>query len=46
MTIAVDTNILIRAAARDDLQQARTAANLLRNEESIVIPIVALCEFV
>jgi predicted nucleic-acid-binding protein len=46
MTVAVDTNVLIRAAVRDDLQQARAAAKILRNEESIVIPIVALCEFV
>jgi predicted nucleic-acid-binding protein len=46
MTVAVDANILVRAAARDDLQQARAAANILRKEESIVIPIVALCEFV
>jgi predicted nucleic-acid-binding protein len=46
MRIAVDTNILVRAAVRDDAQQARAAANILRNEESIVIPIIALCEFV
>jgi len=46
MRISVDTNILVRAAARDNLQQARAAANVLRNEESIVVPIVALCEFV
>jgi predicted nucleic-acid-binding protein len=44
--IAVDTNILVRAAARDDVQQARIAAHVLRNEESIVIPTAALCEFV
>ncbi len=46
MTIAVDTNILVRAAVRDDVHQAKVAANILRNEESIVIPIIALCEFV
>jgi predicted nucleic-acid-binding protein len=46
MTIAVDTNILVRAAVRDNPQQAEAAAGVLRNKESIVIPIVALCEFV
>jgi predicted nucleic-acid-binding protein len=46
MTIAVDTNVLVRAAVRDNPQQAKAAADVLRNEESIVIPIVALCEFV
>lgn len=46
MTIAVDTNILVRAAARDDAEQARAAARLLRNGEKIAIPVVALCEFV
>lgn len=46
MTIAVDTNILVRAAVRDNPQQAKAAIDVLRNEESVVIPIVALCEFV
>ncbi|MGA3034319.1 MAG: type II toxin-antitoxin system VapC family toxin [Terracidiphilus sp.] len=45
MTITVDTNILVRAAVRDDAQQARAAAHLLRSEEKIAIPLVALCEF-
>ena len=44
--VAVDTNILLRAAARDDLRQARSAAHLLRSADQIVIPLVALCEFV
>jgi predicted nucleic-acid-binding protein len=46
MTIAVDTNILVRAAVRDNPQQAKAAADVLRTEESVVIPVVALCEFV
>ncbi len=46
MTIAVDTNILVRAAVRDNPLQAKAAAYILRNEKSIAIPIVALCEFV
>ncbi|MFP5207635.1 MAG: type II toxin-antitoxin system VapC family toxin [Acidobacteriota bacterium] len=46
MKVAVDTNVLLRAAARDDLRQARSAAHLLRSADQIVIPLVALCEFV
>lgn len=44
--VAVDANVLLRAAARDDLRQARSAAHLLRSADQIVIPLVALCEFV
>jgi predicted nucleic-acid-binding protein len=46
MTIAIDTNVLVRAAARDDADQTGRAARLLRNEESIAVPVHALCEFV
>jgi len=46
MTVAIDTNILVRAAVRDNLLQAKAAADILQNEEIIAIPVVALCEFV
>ena len=46
MTVAIDTNILVRAAAGDDIRQSKAAAYVLRNEEKIVVPIVVLCEFV
>ena len=46
MKVSVDTNILVRAAARDNAQQATLAANILRNEEAIVVPVISLCEFV
>jgi predicted nucleic-acid-binding protein len=44
--VTADTNILVRAAARDNLQQARSAANLLRMADLVAIPVTALCEFV
>ncbi len=46
MKVSVDTNILVRAAARDNAQQATLAANILRSEEAIVVPVISLCEFV
>ena len=46
MKIAVDTNVLVRAAVRDDKRQADIAAKLLRNSELIAVAIPCLCEFV
>lgn len=43
--VAVDTNILLRAAVRDEPRQAQSAAHLLRSADRIAIPLVALCEF-
>ncbi len=43
--VAVDTNILLRAAVRDQQRQAESAAHLLRSADQIAIPLVALCEF-
>jgi predicted nucleic-acid-binding protein len=43
--VAVDTNVLLRAAVRDEPRQAQSAAHLLRSADSIAIPLVALCEF-
>jgi len=45
MKIGVDTNLLLRAAVRDDPQQAITAAGVLRIAELVAVPIAALCEF-
>ena len=46
MKVTVDTNILIRAAMRDDIQQAAAASQLLKDAEIIAIPLPCLCEFV
>lgn len=46
MKITVDTNVLVRAAVRDDQSQARTAAKLLTNAEVIAVTVPVLCEFV
>jgi predicted nucleic-acid-binding protein len=44
MKIAADTNVLLRAAVRDDPQQAASAARLLRTAELVAVPVAALCE--
>ncbi len=46
MKVAVDTNVLLRAAVRDDKAQAEIAAKLLRNSELIAVALPALCELV
>lgn len=46
MKIIVDTNVLVRAAVRDDERQARTAAKLLKEAELIAVSLPCLCEFV
>lgn len=46
MKVTVDTNILVRAAVRDDERQGDAAAALLRDAELIAVPLPCLCEFV
>src|ERR1700736_5010336 len=46
MKITVDTNVLIRAVVRDDKGQARAAAKLLKDAETIAVSLPSLCEFV
>lgn len=46
MKITADTNILVRAAVRDDRKQADVATRLLRGAEIIAVPLPCLCEFV
>src|SRR6202051_574168 len=44
--IAVDTNVLVRAAVRDDVEQADTATKLMAGAKSVSIALPSLCEFV
>ena len=44
--ITADTNVLVRAAVRDDPRQARVAARVLASAEIIAVPLPVLCEFV
>jgi predicted nucleic-acid-binding protein len=44
--ITADTNVLVRAAVRDDPRQARVAADMLAQAEIIAVPLPVLCEFV
>jgi predicted nucleic-acid-binding protein len=46
MKVIVDTNILVRAAVRDDDNQAQAAATLLQEAEVIAVSLPCLCEFV
>ena len=44
--ITADTNVLVRAAVRDEPRQARIAANTLARAEIVAVPLPVLCEFV
>jgi predicted nucleic-acid-binding protein len=44
--VAVDTNVLVRAVVRDDPEQSRAAAEVLRQAELIAVALPSLCEFV
>lgn len=46
MKITADTNVLVRAAVQDDTHQARRAAKLLQEADSVAVPVPVLCEFV
>jgi len=46
LRITADTNILVRVAINDDLEQARQARILLQDAETVVLTLPALCEFV
>jgi predicted nucleic-acid-binding protein len=46
MKITVDTNVLIRAAVRDDVHQAREAAKVMQEADLVAVPVAVLCEFV
>lgn len=46
MRVAVDTNVLVRAAVADDRAQAEIAARVLTEAELIAVPVPCLCEFV
>jgi len=46
MKIAVDTNVLVRAAVQDDKLQARKAEKALQDASLVAVPLPVLCEFV
>ena len=46
MKVVVDTNVLVRAAVRDDAAQARVAAKVLTDAEVVAVATPCLCEFV
>lgn len=46
MKVAVDTNVLVRAAVRDDPEQAEAAMRSMARAEIVAIAVSCLCEFV
>ena len=46
MSIAVDTNVLVRYLTWDDVDQARAAAAAIESGEIIAISSIVLCELV
>lgn len=46
MSIAVDTNVLVRYLTWDDLAQARAAARVIESGETVAISMIVLCELV
>jgi predicted nucleic-acid-binding protein len=46
MKITVDTNVLIRAAVRDDETQAEASDRILKSADVIAVTLPCLCEFV
>ncbi len=46
MKIAVDTNVLVRAAVRDDIEQTDAATKLMARAKMVAIAVPSLCEFV
>lgn len=45
MKIAVDTNVLVRAAVRDDKQQTEAAMRIMARADMVAIAVSCLCEF-
>jgi len=44
--VAVDTNVLVRAAVRDDPEQTEVAIRIMARAEMLAIALSSLCEFV
>ncbi len=45
MSIAVDTNVLVRYLTWDDESQAKVAARIIDSGETVTISTIVLCEF-
>lgn len=46
MKVAVDTNVLVRAAVHDDPEQAEVATRIMARAEMLAIALSSVCEFV
>jgi predicted nucleic-acid-binding protein len=44
--VAVDTNVLVRAAVHDDPEQAEVATRIMARAEMLAIALSSVCEFV
>ena len=45
MKVAVDTNVLVRAAVRDDKEQTEAAMRIMARAEMVAVAVSCLCEF-
>ena len=46
MKVTVDTNVLVRAAVRDDPEQTEVATRIMARAEMLAIALSSVCEFV
>jgi len=46
MKVAADTNVLVRAAVRDDPEQTEVATRIMARAEMLAIALSSVCEFV
>jgi predicted nucleic-acid-binding protein len=46
LKITADTNVLVRASVADDPEQAKLAAEMLRDAEIVAVTLPTLCEFI
>jgi len=44
--VAIDTNVLVRAAVRDDPEQTEVATRIMARAEMLAIALSSVCEFV
>ncbi|WP_428977590.1 PIN domain-containing protein [Roseitalea porphyridii] len=46
MRPTLDTNVLLRVALQDDVDQARAALETIMRADELFVPLPVLCEFV
>ena len=44
MSLTIDANVLVRIIVEDNAEEARAARTLVADAQSVIVPLVALCE--